>query len=134
MRHTVVAALAACLVAASCGTAYKSASEEFLRTQPPSAWRSPPPAGHHDAERQWILQRLRDPGSAQMSFAAPRRVTIAASLTDPTVVPVWASDVAVNAKNAFGGYTGAKTWSFYYDDGRLVAVDVPERGRIYVGR
>lgn len=37
------------------------------------------------------------------------------------VVPVWVSEVSVNAKNGFGGYTGFKLWSFLYRNGKLVS-------------
>jgi len=128
------AAAALLLGLAGCGVAYRDAANEFIRTQPPSAWGSQPPAGHQEIERSFIQSRLRDPDSARFQFSEPRRVTVAASMSDPTVVPVWESEVLVNGKNALGGYTGFKPWSFYYSNGALFAVESAESGRQYVKR
>lgn len=117
---------------AGCGSVYRAAAEEFHRTQPPSAWGQQPPEGHVEVQKAYVASRLKDPDSVRFQVGALQRVTISASLTDPTVVPVWESPLHVNAKNSFGGYVGFKTWSFYYRDGSLFAVDAPETGRQYI--
>lgn len=133
-RRTSLAAitLMTSILLIGCGVAFKNAADEFVRTQPPSAWGSQPPQHHRDVERQMILKLLKDPSSATFEFLALQRVVISASMTDPAVVPVWESQVLVNAKNSFGGYTGAKVWSFMYREGTLFAVSDPERGRSYI--
>lgn len=130
MKLFAAAILSVCL--SGCGIAYKNAAEDFIRTQPESAWGSPPPAGHKEAEKAWIKTRLKDPESAQFRDGANQRVTIAASLTDPTVVPAWQSTIYVNAKNSYGGYTGYKVHNFYYSSGVMYAVESEEKGRLYL--
>lgn len=128
---TIVITLAA-IILSGCGTAYRAEAEKFMRTQPPETWGAPPSATIRSAEAKIILARLKDPGSAIIESRPLERATIAASMTDPTVVPVWTSPVLVNAKNSFGGYTGAKLYEFHYSRGRLYAIDYPERGRVYL--
>lgn len=131
MKRWVVAGLIAVSLS-GCGTAYRSAAEEFIRTQPASAWGAQPPAGHIEVEKAYILRRLKDPGSANFEVVGLQRVTVAASLTNPEVVPVWMSSLRVNAKNSYGGYTGFEVWNFYYRFGELYALESEEGGRQYL--
>jgi hypothetical protein len=117
---------------AGCGTVYRNAAEEFLRTQPDSAWGQQPPDGHLAVETSYIKGRLKDPMSAQFEVQQIQKVTISASLTNPKVVPAYMSAILVNAKNSFGGYTGLKAWAFYYSNGNLYAVESEEEGRVYL--
>lgn len=130
MRALLVVLVLACVT--GCGVTYRNAAEEFIRTQPESAWGSAPPPGHKEIEKEWAKSRLKDPMSAQFKDGENQRVTIAASLTDPTVVPVWLSTIFVNAKNSYGGYTGFKIYNFYYSNGELYAVENEENGRSYL--
>lgn len=131
MRSWLFAVVAAAFLS-GCGTAYRSAAEEFIRTQPASAWGAQPPPGHVEVEKAYIQRRLKDPGSANFEVVGLQRVTVAASLTNPEVVPVWMSSLRVNAKNSYGGYTGFKVWNFYYRSGELYALESEEGGRQYV--
>lgn len=123
---------AATLSIQGCGTQFKNAAEEFVRTQPASAWGKQPPPGHRLVEQAYVKARLKDPESVRFQDLEMQRVVLSASMTDPTVVPVLASRFLVNAKNAMGGYTGFKEWNFYYRDGELFAIESPETGRQYV--
>lgn len=130
VKVIVSIALSVCLV--GCGVAYRNAAEEFIRTQPESAWGKAPPPGHKEIEKERVKAKLKDPFSAQFNDGENQRVTIAASLTDPTVVPAWKSTIFVNAKNSFGGYTGFKIYNFYYANGELYAVEDMDNGRSYL--
>ncbi|HWH75062.1 MAG TPA: hypothetical protein VNV16_12445 [Methylibium sp.] len=92
-----------------------------MQTQPESAWGPKPPAGHAKTEAEWLRRQLKDPYSADIRPATLSRTVLPASCTDGTVVPVWCSNIAVNAKNSFGAYTGFKTWMFCYSNGSLFA-------------
>ena len=122
----------ASLALVGCGTQFKNAADEFVRTQPASAWGKQPPPGHRLVEQTYVKSRLKDPESVRFQDLEMQRVVISASMTDPKIVPVWASRFLVNAKNAFGGYTGFKEWNFYYREGELFAIESPETGRQYV--
>lgn len=119
---------------AGCGVQYRSDAEDFLRSQPPEAWGEPPAkAARLLVEEQWLAARLKDPYSAKLGFSEiVERGTVSKTMLDPTVVPIWYSYVTVNAKNSYGGYTGAKTYTFMYQGKRLYAVDSPEEGRDYL--
>lgn len=123
--------LAVSLSCTGCGVAYRQNAETFLRTQPEAAWGALPDAVHVQVERDYIETRLKDPMSAQLTADPLFRGTIAASVVDPTVTPVWISRWRVNAKNSFGGYTGFKEWVFYYRETALIAVENQEEGRRY---
>lgn len=117
---------------AGCGVMYQKAADEFVRTQPESSWGPPPPTGHTAVERAYILDRLKDPSSAEIRFYDLQRMVIPAGIADPKIAPVWVSSAMVNAKNSFGGYTGAKRWSFYWRDGLIFAVDEESGVRRYL--
>jgi hypothetical protein len=57
----------------ACGSVYKSRSEEFVRTQPESAWGARPSEGHVQAEIEWIKSQLKDPYTADLRSAGCRR-------------------------------------------------------------
>jgi hypothetical protein len=102
-----------------CGALYDSSAAKFMATQPESAWGSQPPKDHQEQEMRYLNAILKDPYSAKIEFLPVKRTTVAASITNPTVVPVWESAALVNAKNSYGGYTGAKKYSFYWKNGSL---------------
>lgn len=61
--------------------------------------------------RQQIGTRLRDAESARFEFAEPRQVTCRARLfRTPQRWQGWAVTVRVNARNAYGGYTGFESF------------------------
>jgi len=119
------------LTLSGCGVMYRSAAEDFMRTQPPSAWGEPPPSNHKELEQIFILGLLKDPNSAIISFGESSRIVTTASALSPQVVPVWASPVYVNAKNSFGGYTGRKRWLFCYQNGKLHSLERDREATVY---
>lgn len=131
MRAIVLVLALSSLILSGCGVMYRSAAEDFMRTQPASAWGKPPPANHNELEKNFILGLLKDPNSAMISFGEPTRIVTSASALSPQVVPVWASPVYVNARNSFGGYTGRKRWLFCYQNGKLHSLERDGDGTIY---
>jgi hypothetical protein len=123
-RRCAALALAAAAAAgvAGCGVAFRSSADEFERTQPLTAWGARPPADHLEVERAFVLRLLKDPESARFEHRGVARFLTPASQQDPSVVPVWRSLLLVNARNSFGGYTGAQAWSFLWHNGRLYRV------------
>lgn len=125
-RKVVVLFLGVLFGVTGCGVAYESNSAKLMKTTSAEAWGSPPPSGHNQAEENFIKARLRDPQSAIFRFKEPYRGTIPASQASPSAVPVWIVEVSVNAKNAYGGYTGEKLYQFSYSKERLIAVFGPD--------
>ena len=72
-RRSLAAALLFASIAASCGTAFRSAADEFERTQPASAWGRQPPPGHVEAEKAYVMRALKDPESARFEHAGVAR-------------------------------------------------------------
>ncbi|MBX3463222.1 MAG: hypothetical protein KF830_08625 [Planctomycetes bacterium] len=78
------------------------------------------PVGVEKALREQILAALKDPESARIEFQAARP-TWGRVVGQPDTVFGWEVTAMVNAKNSYGGYTGAKPWSFMLRDGRLLS-------------
>lgn len=115
-----IAVIAGAIVALTgCGAVYQKKAEEFLATQPESAWGAGPPPDHLEGEAYLIKRQLKDPYSAQIASMGVKRAVLPASMASTETVPVYCSYQSVNAKNSYGGYTGAKTWEFCYRDGKL---------------
>jgi len=76
--------------------------------------------------RQQIGTMLRDPYSAQYEFERPYQVTCRARLFDtPDRWRGWAMRVLVNARNAYGAYTGAEEYYvLFVNDGRTDGIEV----------
>lgn len=129
MRELGLITLSLCFLTA-CGVAFKHDAEQFISTHKQADWGNPPPEDHLTAESAYIKARLKDPNSAEIRQEAIQLQVISATMSDPAIVPVYASLISVNARNSFGGYTGFKTWTFYYDTGRLFAVE-NDHGRTY---
>ncbi|HEX9818595.1 MAG TPA: hypothetical protein VGD07_03175 [Methylomirabilota bacterium] len=77
----------------------------------------PPPMGYESAIREVIGTKLRDPYTAVYTFQRPVR----SWFFDESQIR-WAVCGTVNAKNAFGGYVGAKPFVVFYTYDRIVSV------------
>jgi len=64
---------------------------------------------------------LKDPESARYRFGTPKKAYVNEGLAYGGGVAWygWLVDVAVNAKNSFGGYTGAKPYVALFKNGRV---------------
>jgi hypothetical protein len=79
-----------------------------------------PEPTNHEAVVDGFLQRsLRDPETARIDFLSGPRPIQEMYLVTPAVG--WAVCYSVNARNAYGGYTGATTHMFVIRHGLVVA-------------
>lgn len=73
----------------------------------------------------YFNSNLKDPASIQYKSISPPRkgyVRIANDWVGSSTVYGYMVDATINAKNSYGGYTGFKTYSFLFRDGKLVDV------------
>jgi hypothetical protein len=77
------------------------------------------------AIRRWCDQYLKDPESAKVQFPLPLKK--GSYVTDRGVGPyfAWEQDTFINAKNSYGGYTGARPYIFYLRNASVVWVYPP---------
>ena len=115
-----------------CGLAYQSKRDELLRTAKPEDWGTPPPANHQEIEKQFVLERLKDPDSAKFKFGTEEatREILQESFASPTPILVWQTKVNVNAKNSYGGYVGFKPYLFAWKDSKIYAYFTDSGGNI----
>jgi len=85
-----------------------------------------------DSASTWIKMRLKDPDSAQITYGDIDRGWFREGFGGKTRY-AWRLPTSVNAKNSFGGYTGAKPWMFYFHGEKMVGFGEHYRGgMIYV--
>lgn len=122
----VLAALSAVLCAVSgCGVQFQKRQQEILQNSPESDWGSRPPYDHFQREKEHVLGRLKDPDSAQFRQGSVERGVVPAGFWDPEPVLVWLSRFEVNAKNAFGGYTGYKPYVYLWKESDMYGATYP---------
>ncbi len=78
------------------------------------------PSGYEQHLTGAIKGQLKDPDSARIRFAAPRKTWGRVVGVEGTEFG-WSVTALVNAKNSYGGYVGEKPWSFMFRDGRVVS-------------
>lgn len=64
---------------------------------------------------------LKDPESARITYHELVKGWVCTGIDDPGAF-CWKMPVTVNAKNAFGGYTGSEMWFFWFNNTQLLAV------------
>lgn len=82
----------------------------------------PKPANYEERVKAYMGAVLKDPMSAVYDFRPTlRRAVAKGGLMDNFAKYYgWVFEVSINAKNSFGGYTGAKTYYFMVtSDGRI---------------
>lgn len=86
----------------------------------------PKQADAENTVRQYLGGVLKDPMSAVVTFKPFGRSAYYKSSANVWKYG-WVLDAGVNAKNGYGGYTGAHEWSFYFRNGdEMVAVAIPD--------
>ena len=113
----VVSAVFVC----GCGLTFEAKKAELLQTITPEDY-GILPVNHQDTEKRYILDSLKDPDSAKFEWGGSRKDIMQKSFFDITAIPVIVTDVRVNAKNSYGGYTGYNLYEFAWKGGRLFAV------------
>ncbi len=84
------------------------------------------PKNHKAIATKYIKTRLKDPSSAQIKVGELKSVTCLGFdgvETDKSKMPkikVMTADLAVNAKNDHGAYTGNKTYRYHFDDSFII--------------
>lgn len=112
-----------------CGLAYEAKKSQLQKTATEADYGPRPPTNHIEFERSLILAGLRDAESARFQEPrAPIKFIMQKGIGSPTPVLVWVSSWLVNAKNAYGGYTGFQIHEFAWRDGKIVAVYSPANG------
>lgn len=83
----------------------------------------PLPADHGAVFAGYLAGHLKDPYSAQVThYAGPAKFVGSTGFSFNVKGYGWASCYAVNAKNSFGGYTGARAYLAVIRNGRIVEV------------
>ena len=79
----------------------------------------PPPASHEAAIRSYFERTLRDPSSAQYVFSGVQRAYCQRGMFEGPGLEWqgWASEVTINAKNGYGGYTGPQVFTVVFRGG-----------------
>jgi hypothetical protein len=123
MRHTfLILSLAAAFSLAGCGVAYQQQRSEILRSASTESFGPPPPADYRATGEAFIKRLLKDPDSARFEWVSePRHEAIQPAFASPHAMPVWVTGVRVNAKNSFGGYTGAEPFALAWKNGKIIA-------------
>ncbi len=119
LRIVIVAS--AVLSLCGCGVVYQSRENQILRNASETGYGPQPLANYQDTEKDIILRSLRDPESARFNFVALRGSAIQSHFLGMEPILVWVSEVQVNAKNGYGGYTGFQPYYFAWHNGELVA-------------
>lgn len=117
-----------------CGTLYESRKDKLLQNAPLEDWGASPSEQHQEIEKKYILSVLKDPSSAQLQWTELQRAIIPSGIASPTPQLIWLSTVNVNAKNSYGGFTGAKPYKFAWVNGELFALATPRttsHGSVY---
>jgi hypothetical protein len=68
---------------------------------------------------------LKDPGSAQYEIGVPTKGKVFRGLLNGGDIYGWVVDAKINAKNAFGGYTGKKLYRFVFRDSEIAYWLIP---------
>jgi len=88
------------------------------------------PVFHRSMAKTVFDTVLKDPDTARITYHDLQKGWVCAGIDDPGVF-CWKMPVTVNAKNAFGGYTGAQTWDFWFDNTQMLAACDGDGRRIF---
>ncbi len=117
------------LLLTGCGVAYQQQRSEILKSASTESFGPPPPADYRATGEQFIRHLLKDPDSAKFEWVGePQHEAIQPAFASPRATPVWVTTVQVNAKNSFGGYTGAEPFVLAWSHGRIVAYTSTSQG------
>lgn len=127
--HILLPTLIVAFALSGCGVAYQQQRAEILRTASAADFGPPPPPDWRARGEEFIKRLLKDPGSATFEWGEPRHEAIQPAIASPHARPVWVTAARVNAKNSFGGYTGATPFALAWSHGRIIAwLNVEQEG------
>lgn len=80
----------------------------------------PPPSNYQEVIKELFYGVLKDPESARYRFQEPYKgwITKAPIMGGGVDRFGWFVKVGINAKNSYGGYTGEKTYTMFYKNGK----------------
>lgn len=80
----------------------------------------PQPTGIEAKSKAWFDANLKDPESARLQFGELSRIAVKEGLARGGAVRRgWLQVVYCNAKNSYGGYTGAHRYNFFFENDQL---------------
>lgn len=88
------------------------------------------PVFHRSLAKVVFDTALKDPESARITYHELQKGWICVGIDDPGVF-CWKMPVTVNAKNSFGGYTGAQTWWFWFNNTQMLGVRDDDGRMVY---
>ena len=101
------------------------AQSGYIKESDPDISKIQKPTMAEDLSRLWIMERLKDPYSAQIQkVAGPKLYGYQYGFK---IRKGYVLCYSVNAKNSDGGYTGNKLYLFQYDGNDRQLVDIQER-------
>jgi hypothetical protein len=110
-----------------CGVAYEQERSGILKTASIQSFGPPPPDNYREVGADLIRKQLKDPDSAKFEWVGePKKDAIQPAFASPHAIPVWLTEVGVNAKNSFGGYTGSQLWMLAWQNGKIIAFASPD--------
>lgn len=122
----ILLGLVSVLVLSGCEDLNAAPSAESIR----AADYGPAPTRNYyeSAIRKHKSLNLRDPYSAVYNFEAPRKAYLTvffdaapfASPPPPQIKFGWVVQAGINAKNAYGGYTGVSWETYFFKDGKVL--------------
>lgn len=92
------------------------------------------PTNYEEIVKPWYQTHLKDPDSAKfVSFSKPRKENAVINVDKKEAAYGYSTCVSVNAKNSYGGYTGAQTTWFLIRNDQIVTTRDMRLGIIYRG-
>ncbi|WP_142890244.1 hypothetical protein [Klebsiella variicola] len=94
------------------------------------------PDNYQQQVKDWWGGMLKDPYSAQYTFGNPEKAWFKDGILAESGGAIrygWLVPITVNAKNSFGGYTGAESHTVFYSHGKIVSADA-QMNAGYTGR
>jgi hypothetical protein len=77
----------------------------------------PYPTDYEGLIKTWAELKLKDPESARyVQFSKPRKEW---AVADSQPIYGWSVCATINAKNSYGGYSGAQVYWFFFRDGKI---------------
>lgn len=124
------APLALLLVAVACASATRSRRDIATPTPKELAAANigdePDYADAKEAAEYAIRRLLRDPESARFDYGTFQRGWYVAWESRDELKLAWQLPIEVNAKNGFGGYSGAKNYAVFFLGSEIVALSLPQ--------
>ncbi|WP_080783232.1 hypothetical protein [Klebsiella variicola] len=84
------------------------------------------PDNYQQQIKDWWGRMLKDPYSAQYTFGTPEKAWFKDGILAESGGAMrygWLIPITINAKNSYGGYTGAEAHTIFYSHGKIDSAD-----------